>query len=51
MRENLLQANEIKRRSYGLFVRLIPGTRIALVIPSPEAELRLSIQLGIPGPF
>lgn len=26
----------------------IPGTRIALVIPSHEAELRLSVQLGIP---
>jgi hypothetical protein len=26
----------------------IPGTRIALVIPGPEAELRLSAQLGIP---
>jgi hypothetical protein len=29
----------------------IPGTRIALIIPSPEAELRLSVQLGIPGRF
>jgi hypothetical protein len=26
----------------------LPGTKIALVIPSPEAELRLSVQLGIP---
>lgn len=30
---------------------LIPGTRIRLVIPGPEAELRLSIQLDIPGRF
>jgi hypothetical protein len=29
----------------------IPGTRIALVIPNPEAELRLSVQLGIPKRF
>jgi hypothetical protein len=26
----------------------IPGTRIALVVPGPAAELRLSVQLGIP---
>jgi hypothetical protein len=30
---------------------LIPGTRIRLVIPGPDAERRLSIQLGIPGRF
>jgi hypothetical protein len=29
----------------------IPGTRITLVLPSPEAELRLSVQLGVPGRF
>jgi hypothetical protein len=29
----------------------IPGTRITLVILSPEAELRLSVQLRIPGRF
>jgi hypothetical protein len=29
----------------------IPSTRITLVIPSPEAELRLSVQLGISGRF
>jgi hypothetical protein len=30
---------------------LIPGTGIRLIIPSPEAELRLSVQLDIPGRF
>jgi hypothetical protein len=29
----------------------IPGTSIRLVIPGPEAELRLSVQLGISGRF
>jgi hypothetical protein len=29
----------------------IPGTGIHLVIPSPEAELRLSVQLGVSGRF
>ena len=27
----------------------IPDTRITVVVPSPEAELRLNVQLGIPG--
>ena len=33
----------------GCSFALIPGTKIRLVIPSPEAELRLNAQLGILG--
>jgi hypothetical protein len=29
----------------------IPGTSIRLVIPSPKAELRLTVQLGLPNRF
>jgi hypothetical protein len=29
----------------------IPGTAIDFVIPSPEAELRLTVQLGVPDRF
>ena len=35
----------------GCRVALVPHTRIALVIPGPEAERRLSARLGIPGRF
>jgi hypothetical protein len=53
MRRNIPPAGDEKQAIdlAGCSLAPIQGTRIALVIPSPEAELRLSVQLSIPYRF
>ena len=53
MRENLPPSGDEKQATdlSGCSFAPIPGTQIALVIPCPEAERRLSAQLGIPDRF